>query len=1028
MKNGTVKPDSEGNFTGFSQTYGPVLTFILGVILSISIFSLVRDGEKSERQSLFEFNARKHLSALQTDILRNEDAVISITSLFSSSKIVTRKEFHSFTQKILTGRPSIQGIGWVPLINNIERKEYTKKAHLEGLDHFQITERDTQGNIVTEPVRDSYLAVYYIEPYSGNEKALGFNIASDSIRLQAINQARDTGQSVITERISLVQEQQASFGYLLLHPIYTPGEVIDTVAQRRKHFIGLSSGVFRFSGWIPSAIQSLQPSGMDVLIQDESAPFDKQFLYFHSSRTRNEIFKPAPQELEKLETGLHWRTTINVLGREWSFLFTPAPAFLAKYQSWTAWVLLLAGVLITFLLTLYFFTSTRYAAKMKSSHDRLYREITERESIDAALQESEKRYRSLVDSSPDWVWELDSRGIYTYASPRVYELLGYQPAEVVGKTPFDLMTPLDAERFGNIFNGILASERSFYNLENANLHKNGQVVVLETSGTPVLNDSGDLLGYRGIDRDITQRILNESEIKAQRDFTDTVLEAASNIIIVLDLKGRFVRFNRAAEELTGYSSEEVLGKTVWELVIPDEQRSAVKNVFNNLRKGDSPISNQYQNEWLTRGGGRCLLQWHNSILRDKDSNISHIVAMGYDISEMKKAEAERQRLQNELQQAHKMDSLGQLSGGIAHDFNNLLGIINGYANLIHDMYANQQEDKIAKYVKHIKQAGDRAAKLVAQMLAFSRNDQAEDVAVQLAPLLREDVKMLRATLPSTIEFKIEIEPDLPDILINPIQLHQILMNLVINARDAMQGSGQLNIKLAWARDLDTISTISHKPVKGDWLELSVSDSGSGIDEEMINSIFNPFFTTKQVGKGTGMGLAVIYGIMENHKGHILLTSEPGKGSIFRILFAPILGINNEVIQADQSTIELPGGNDSEILVVDDELSLATYIAELVKNHGYKSLAVTDSTEALALFQKEPDRFAMLITDQTMPRMTGIELVEQLKAIRPQLAVILCSGYSDKVNVEVAEELDVSFFGKPIDSKKLILKMAELLKR
>ncbi len=374
-----------------------------------------------------------------------------------------------------------------------------------------------------------------------------------------------------------------------------------------------------------------------------------------------------------------------------------------------------------------------------------------------------------------------------------------------------------------------------------------------------------------------------------------------------------------------------------------------------------------------------------------------------------------------------MESLGQLTGGIAHDFNNLLGVINGYASLIYERYENEADEKLVNYANHIKTAGNRAAELVTQMLAFSRSSQLDESPVQLEPVLKEDIKMLRATLPSTIEIKTDIEPSLPNVVINPVHLHQILMNLSINARDAMQEVGQLTITLGWARNLNTVSPISHKPVTGDWIELCVSDTGSGIDAEIARNMFNPFFTTKEVGKGTGMGLSVIYGIMESHDGHILLESELGKGSTFRMLFPPTPDDQHETSQESQDVTEPTKGDGSEILLVDDEISLGSFMSELLDNHGYKTLLVTDSSDALTLFQNEPNRFSILITDQTMPVMTGTELIEKIRTIRPELPVILCSGNVDRVNSNKATEMNITLFEKPINSHQLLLTIAELLK-
>ena len=394
--------------------------------------------------------------------------------------------------------------------------------------------------------------------------------------------------------------------------------------------------------------------------------------------------------------------------------------------------------------------------------------------------------------------------------------------------------------------------------------------------------------------------------------------------------------------------------------------------------------------------------------------------------ERKQAEVEKERLQRELQQSQKMESLGHMTGGIAHEFNNLLGVINGYAELAIDKYINKVDETLLGYMRNIMDAGNRAANLVTQMLAFSRKEQIDDVPLKLSHLIREDINMLRSTLPSTIEIETEIDPQLPSVLMNTTQLNQILMNLLINARDAMDGVGKLTVRLHLRHGLDTEDSVSHKSIKGDWIELSVSDTGSGIEPEIVENIFNPFFTTKEAGMGTGMGLSIIYRIMEDHGGHIMLDSELGKGTTFRMLFKPILDESDKTEYSNTEPVEILMGDGSEILVVDDEPMLAVHMSELLKHHGYEATYMSDSTKALELFKEDPERFSMLITDQTMPKMTGVELVEKLRLIRPELPVIICSGFSTKIDYKGAKELDIPYISKPVDANNLLRKIADLL--
>ena len=556
----------------------------------------------------------------------------------------------------------------------------------------------------------------------------------------------------------------------------------------------------------------------------------------------------------------------------------------------------------------------------------------------------------------------------------------------------------------------------------------GAIEIYYTKEFPPLDEGPFLKEERHLIDGISKTLSEFVERKQAEDerheamvYQKAILAAIPDLMFELDEEGRYLNLWASNPgELAGFE-DRVLGRTVSEILPAD----AAKRVMAALREADENGQSQGHTIQLTSPNGELWFELSTSL---KDGNVSphRFIMLLRNITERKNSELEQKILETELQQAQKMESLGLLTGGIAHDFNNLLGIINGYADLVQEKLINQDDDKLAKYVRNITDAGARAATLVAQMLSFSRGDDAEDIPIQFGPLIKDEINMLQSMLPSTIEIKSHIDLNLSDVLMNPTQFHQILMNLSINARDAMNGIGELTITLGMAHDIDTVSTVSHKPIKGDWIELCISDTGSGIDSETAMNIFNPFFTTKEAGKGTGLGLSVIYRIMENHGGHILLESRLGKGSTFRMLFPPIVADSINLSGLEQKPVEIPEGDGSEILVVDDEPMLAFHMSELVKNHGYEAFMATDSTEALEIFREDPDRFSMLITDQTMPKMTGTELISELREIRPELPVIMCSGYSDKIDLIEASKLNIFYISKPVDVRKLLLKIPDLL--
>ena len=504
----------------------------------------------------------------------------------------------------------------------------------------------------------------------------------------------------------------------------------------------------------------------------------------------------------------------------------------------------------------------------------------------------ETRYRDLVESTSDWVWEIDENFIFSYVSPRVLKLLGYFPGDIVGLNFFELVKGNDNKSIN-----VINERKPFTNLECLRIHKSGQVIYTEVSAIPILNEAQEFSGYRGIERDISER---------------------------------------------------------------------------------------------------------------------------------KSAEKENLRLQREIQQSYKMKSLGQLTGGVAHDFNNILAAILGYAGLSRSSGEKKGDKVLVNHMNKINKAGQRAKALIAQMLAFSRVDNSVERAIFFAPLIKEELVMLRSMLPASIIIKSEIADKLPPALLTPTQLQQIILNLAINARDAMHEKGTLLICLELRKNVNAECVVSHKNVRGDWLALSISDTGEGIDDAKINDIFNPFFTTKEVGKGTGLGLSIVYGILHGHGGHILIETVLGVGTTFSLLFHPHYEKENKKIDYVEDAKIVLKGNGEHVLIVDDELAIGEFIGELLSMHNYQVSVVGSAKEALSLFKQDNESFDLLITDQTMPGMTGIELIAELRLSRPDLKVIICSGFSELLDQQKAKEINASYIKKPIDNKKLLREVTILL--
>ena len=488
------------------------------------------------------------------------------------------------------------------------------------------------------------------------------------------------------------------------------------------------------------------------------------------------------------------------------------------------------------------------------------------------------------------------------------------------------------------------------------------------------------------------------------------------------IPGRHAILSPAYYKILGYDNGEFLSSLdSWRnLVHPDD----VERVDEHLRQCfASGTGFSLDIRMKTKSGDwRWVSKHGKTIQKDADGKALRMVGTLTDITERKLAEEDRKNMQIQLQQAQKMEAIGTLAGGIAHDFNNILGAILGYAEMVRE--DSSPESVAAGDLDQIILAANRAKDLVKQILAFSRQSETDKIPLQPAMVIKESLKLLRSSLPATIDIRQDIDAEAGLIHADPTRIHQIVMNLCTNAFHAMEETGgilsvSLKTKALSAQDIDGYHSL--KP--GEFVELSVEDSGSGIPEEIKNKIFDPYFTTKQTGKGTGMGLAIIHGIVQTYGGYITCRSQVGRGTVFTI-FLPVFAGQAEDVRKPVDLI--PTGTE-RVLFVDDEEILATMGQAMLERLGYSVTMRTSSIEALAIFRDESHVFDLVITDQTMPEMTGIDLARSILRIRPGMPIILCTGYSSQVSEESAKSHGIAGFAmKPLARKDLAVLIRKIL--
>jgi len=542
----------------------------------------------------------------------------------------------------------------------------------------------------------------------------------------------------------------------------------------------------------------------------------------------------------------------------------------------------------------------------------------------------------------------------------------------------------------------------------------GVLTVENSSSTKTftLSDQSLLMGLAfqtaiGISNAQSFQKLQESEARFRKAFDN----AASGIALV-DLDGHLLEVNNQLARIFGYSEEELLGKTLNELAHPDDRHIGQKSL-KQMMIGE--ISSTWFEKRYIHMDGRVLWTSNSAtVLQDNNHNPANCILHVQNLTEQKIAEDEKKQLEAHLQQSQKMEAIGTLAGGIAHDFNNILSAIMGYVDLA--LLDAEDGTPLSKSLASINTASERAVELVRQILAFSRPGKKDKNPVPINMVVEEALQLIRSSLPATIEIRSNICAEPIAILGDPTQIHQIVMNLCTNAHHAMLvKGGTLDINLAPIElDYDMVRAYPNLE-PGSYVKLSIADTGQGMDTDTVNRIFDPYFTTKEKGKGTGLGLAVVHGIVKGHGGFIGVRSVPGKGTTFELFFPKIV----ETFKPKDSHPDVIPTGSERILFVDDEIVLTELNKETIRRLGYQVECMTSPVEAFEAFRAEPDRFDLVITDMVMPKMTGDQLADKIMQIRQDIPIILCTGYNDLITEEKAYKMGIQdFLMKPLAMKDL----------
>ena len=644
---------------------------------------------------------------------------------------------------------------------------------------------------------------------------------------------------------------------------------------------------------------------------------------------------------------------------------------------------------------------------------------TLRRRADDALRRSEERYRLLAENISDVIGFYDLGLNAVYVSPSVEQLRGFPPDEVISRPMLDQLAPGSRDLAMRVFEEEMDVERSgrgnparTRTLEVEVLCKDGSTVWTESKFTAVRDSSGSLTGFIAVSRDITERKYVEETLQETTQTLRTLIDASVLGIVALDRDGRVSLWNSAATRLFGWSAQEVLGRPL--PTIPEDRRAEFDEGWAQSRAGRDVI---YETQRQRKDGSLADVLLSSAPIFDPHGQLMGTVAIFVDITE-------RKQLEEQLRQAVKMEGIGRLAGGIAHDFNNLLTVIGGRSYIL--LSQLPAGHPMRRDLLLIQQTGDRAAALTRQLLAFSRKQTLAPTVIDLNEIVAGMRTLLERVLGEDVNLIMDLDPSLASVTADPGQIEQVILNMAVNARDAMPKGGQLMLE---TRQVEVGPANLRQQVElapGPYEVLSIRDTGVGMDATTVTRVFEPFFTTKAVGKGTGLGLATSYGIIKQSGGHITVHSEPGGGTTFQIYLPRTETFESPPRAADETAARQ---GSEVVLLAEDDAILRALTRDILSSCGYTVLESQDVADALRIAEHQDGTIDLLVTDVVMPQMGGRALADAVNGFRPDVKVLYMSGYTDDaIDHHGVLNPGIALLQKPFTPAALARKVRKVLDR
>jgi PAS domain S-box-containing protein len=638
----------------------------------------------------------------------------------------------------------------------------------------------------------------------------------------------------------------------------------------------------------------------------------------------------------------------------------------------------------------------------------------------AAIRQSE-RLVSLMNNVPGIVYRGLRDWSVTFIGSNVKGSTGYAPEEFLsGAVSWrEIIHPEDLETVKRTFREAVQEKRTVLRVEYRARHKDGGIRVIADRRQLIYDAEGNFIHVDGLLLDISDRKRSEEALREANGKFQALIEASPLAIVALTPEGHVTMWNTAAERMTGWNEGEALGRLL--PIVPEEKKGEFQALLARGRAGEQLSGVELRRQ--KKDGSPIDISIWTSPMRDCRGEVAGIMSVWADVTERKRMEEALRNSEEQLRQSQRMEGIGRLAGGVAHDFNNLLTAIGGYSDLL--IHRLDGSSPMRRDVEEIRKAGERAASLTRQLLAFSRQQVLQPKVLDLNAAVADMDRMLRRLIGEDIDLVAVLKPGLGTVMADPGQVEQIIMNLVVNARDAMPRGGKVTIETRNV-ELDERYVCRHAVVQpGTYVLLSISDTGSGMDEVTKDRLFEPFYTTKEKGKGTGLGLSTVYGIVKQSGGYIWVYSEIGLGTTFKVYFPRFAGTSPEA-KKEWASDSAPRGRET-VLVAEDEEMVRTLIRGILERNGYTVLTASDGDEAISAASKCRDPIHLILTDVVMPKRGGRDVAESLARIHPGAKVLYMSGYTDEsiVHHGVLEE-GIAFIEKPFTPDALLRKVRQVL--